>query len=68
MKSSIIRGVAIFAAGAGCAVMAGGYWMPPETNAEEFEVRLQKPFTTEALIRKVREVLDAPQHAVAAGN
>lgn len=42
MKSSIIRGVAIFAAGAGCAVMAGGYWMPPETNAEEFEVHLQK--------------------------
>jgi len=42
MKSSIIRGVAIFAAGAGCAVMAGGYWTPPETNADEFEQRLQK--------------------------
>ena len=42
MKSSIIRGVAIFAAGAGCAVMAGGYWTPPPTNVEEFEVRLQK--------------------------
>ena len=42
MKSSIIRGVSIFAAGAGCAVMAGGYWVPPETNAEDFAVRLQK--------------------------
>ena len=28
---------------------------------------LQKPFTTETLIRKVREMLDAPQHAAAAG-
>jgi hypothetical protein len=42
MKSSIIRGVAIFAAGAGSAVVAGGYWMPPETNPEDFAVRLQK--------------------------
>jgi hypothetical protein len=42
MKTSIIRGALIFAAGAGCAVMAGGYWTPPETNPEEFAVRLQK--------------------------
>jgi len=28
---------------------------------------LQKPFTTETLIRKVREMLDAAQHAAAAG-
>jgi hypothetical protein len=42
MKSSIIRGALIFAAGAGSAVIAGGYWMPPETNPEEFAVRLQK--------------------------
>ena len=42
MKSSILRGVAIFAAGAGCAVMAGGYWVPPPTNVDEFNERLQK--------------------------
>jgi|KBSSwiStaDraftv2_1062776.scaffolds.fasta_scaffold719965_2 hypothetical protein len=43
MKSSIIRGVMIFAAGAGSAVVAGGgWWTPPETNPEEFAVRLQK--------------------------
>jgi FixJ family two-component response regulator len=28
---------------------------------------LQKPFTTETIIRKVREMLDAAQHAAAAG-
>jgi hypothetical protein len=42
MKTSIVRGVLIFAAGAGSAVIAGGYWMLPETNAEEFTVRLEK--------------------------
>ncbi len=42
MKTSILRGLAIFAAGAGCAVVAGGWWPPPETNPEEFGVRLQK--------------------------
>jgi hypothetical protein len=42
MKSSIIRGVLIFAAGAGCATVAGGWWMPPETNPEEYGVLLQK--------------------------
>ena len=42
MKSSIIRGALIFAAGAGSAVIAGGYWTPPETNVEEFTVRLEK--------------------------
>jgi hypothetical protein len=42
MKSSIIRGAAIFAAGAGCAVMAGDYWAPPPTNPEDFAGRLQK--------------------------
>ena len=42
MKSSIIRGALIFAAGAGSAVIAGGYWTPPETNVDEFTVRLQK--------------------------
>jgi hypothetical protein len=39
---TILRGVAIFAAGAGCAVVAGGWWTPPETNPEEFAERLQK--------------------------
>jgi hypothetical protein len=39
VKPSIVRGVLIFAAGAGCAtVVAGGGWYPPETNPEEFQV------------------------------
>ena len=43
MKTSIVRGVLIFAAGAGCAtVVAGGGWYLPETNGPEFEVRLAK--------------------------
>ena len=43
MKPSIVRGVLIFAAGAGCAtVVAGGGWYPPETNPEEFQARLTR--------------------------
>ena len=43
MKPSIVRGVLIFAAGAGCAtVVAGGGWFPPEIKPEEFEPRLAR--------------------------
>jgi hypothetical protein len=43
MKSSIVRGVLIFAAGAGCAtVVAGSGWFPPDIKPEEFEPRLAR--------------------------
>jgi hypothetical protein len=43
VKSSIVRGVLIFAAGAGCAtVVAGGGWYPYETNPVDYEQRLAK--------------------------
>jgi hypothetical protein len=43
MKRSILRGVLIFAAGAGCAtVIAGGEWFPRDIEPQEFEPRLAK--------------------------
>ena len=42
MKSSIVRGVLIFAAGAGCATVVAGGVFPPDIKPEEFEPRLAR--------------------------
>ena len=42
MKSSIIRGAILFAAGAGSATLAGGYFDPPEMTLDDYTANLQK--------------------------
>lgn len=42
MKSSIIRGFLLFAAGAGCATVVAGYEGAPPITVEDFQARLNK--------------------------
>ena len=42
MKASIIRGVLLFIAGAGCATVAGGWFEPRELSLDDYTAMLQK--------------------------
>jgi hypothetical protein len=42
MKSSIIRGVLLFAAGASCATVAGNWFVAPEISLDDYAALVQK--------------------------